>query len=74
MNGVKELILSFASSRKEFSTDELWDWLSQNGDIVRNTVNITLSRLVSKGKSIFRAGFFMLSQQGNAKGGNQIHL
>ena len=70
MNGVKELILSFASSRKEFSTDELWDWISQDGDIVRNTVNITLSRLVSKGeimkvsrgvyamdkgKSIFRA-------------------
>ena len=70
MNGVKELILSFASSRKEFSTDELWDWISQDRDIVRNTVNITLSRLVSKGeimkvsrgvyamakgKSIFRA-------------------
>ena len=50
MNGVKELILSFASSRKEFSTDELWDWISQDGDIVRNTVNITLSRLVSKGE------------------------
>lgn len=70
MNGVKGLILSFASSRKEFSTDELWDWISQDRDIVRNTVNITLSRLVSKGeimkvsrgvyamakgKSIFRA-------------------
>lgn len=48
MNGIKELILSFASSRKEFSTDELWDWISQDRDIVRNTVNITLSRLVSK--------------------------
>lgn len=50
MNGVKGLILSFASSRKEFSTDELWDWISQDRDIVRNTVNITLSRLVSKGE------------------------
>ena len=70
MNGVKELILSFASTRKEFSTDELWDWISQGREILRNTVNITLSRLVSKGeimkvsrgvyamdkgKSIFRA-------------------
>ena len=52
MNGVKELILSFASSRQEFSTDELWDWISQGREILRNTVNITLSRLVSKGEIV----------------------
>ena len=50
LTGVKELILDFASSRKEFSVDELWDWISQGRDIVRNTVNITLARLVSKGE------------------------
>lgn len=52
MNGVKELILSFASSRKEFSVDELWEWISQGREIAHNTVNITLSRLVSKGEIV----------------------
>lgn len=52
MNGVKELILSFASSRKEFSVDELWEWISQGREIARNTVNITLSRMVSKGEIV----------------------
>lgn len=50
MNGYKELILSYASSRKEFSVDELWEWISQRREIVRSTLYITLSRLVAKGE------------------------
>ena len=52
MNGIKKLILSFASSRKEFSVDELWEWISQGREIARNTVNITLYRMVSKGEIV----------------------
>lgn len=44
--------MSFASDREEFSVDELWDWISQGRDIVRNTVNITLSRLAAKGEIV----------------------
>ncbi len=44
----RELILEYASLKNEFYMDELWEWISNAKDINRNTLNVTLSRLVSK--------------------------
>jgi lambda repressor-like predicted transcriptional regulator len=52
MNGYKELILKFSCFGNGFSKEELWEFISKQSGISRNTFNVTLARMVSKGELI----------------------
>lgn len=48
MNGYKQLILKFSCFRNDFSKDELWEYVSKEGGVNRNTFNVTLARMLAK--------------------------
>lgn len=52
MNGYKQLILKYSNFRNEFSKDELWNYISKESGVSKNTFNVTLARMVSKGELV----------------------